>query len=86
MLKVVSHYDFSVLFMSGMGFQKAKSLDGGGGEWSALSSFILDFFSNKAPYDDVFNVVPPTFVRAYAMMKCMNVKSKTKAISSDINQ
>ncbi len=30
LLKVVSYYDLSVLSMSVMGFQKEKSLDGGG--------------------------------------------------------
>ena len=43
LLKVVSYYDLSVLFMSVMGFQ--KKLDGGGLVGWALSKFILDFWN-----------------------------------------
>ena len=40
LLKVVSHYDFNVLSMSLMGFQRTTKVWMG----SALSRFILDFW------------------------------------------
>ena len=45
LLKVVSHYDVSVLYMSVMGFHK-KSLNGEMGEWDEVyPSLFLDFWN-----------------------------------------
>ena len=45
LLKVVGHYDLSVLSMSVMGFQK-KSLDGVGG-WGELYPIFVGFLEKK---------------------------------------
>ena len=46
LLKVVSHYDLSVVSMSAMGFQ--KKLDRGVGGWSELYPFFLGKLFNFA--------------------------------------
>ena len=47
LLNLVSYYDLSVLSMSVMGFQKEKSLDGGGcGELYPSLFWIFGFFFN----------------------------------------
>ena len=46
LLNVVGYYDFSVLSMSVMGFQKRKSLDGVGG-WGELYPIFFGIFGKK---------------------------------------
>ena len=44
LLEVVGYYDFNVLSMSVMGFQKKKSLDGGVGWWGELYPSLFWIF------------------------------------------
>ena len=49
LIKCVSHYDFSVLSMSVMGFPKQK-LDGGGGGVSSIQYFLGIFLSLQSHF------------------------------------